>query len=281
MTRTTSGGRAPRVDAKTARLLSGAVRRIGSTKAIVTKAPTDGSGRVTALVSTFGPPPDSQGDIIEPGAFAKSIAFAVKENPGELFPVWYQHGYRDPENAIGMVTAASETDKGLVVEIQLNLANEVALKTYEGLLAGALREWSIGYAVLEEHPGTWQGQRVNMLTAVEILEVSQVYAGANRYTRTLDVKTARPESEPVQSEAAMLMKKIEQAAYGRPNVDPAVVKQVDDVILETKLELIQESLDQAEQGAWEERVLTNMVLDSVPVRVDARMRPVTPEQSSP
>ena len=102
MTQTTSGGRAPRVDAQTAHLLSGAVRRISSTKAIITKAPTDGSGRVTALVSTFGPPPDSQGDIIEPGAFARSIAFAIKENPGELWPVWYMHSYRDPENAIGV-----------------------------------------------------------------------------------------------------------------------------------------------------------------------------------
>lgn len=279
MTRTTSGGRAPRVGAKTAHLLSGAVRRIGSTKAIITKAPTDGSGRVTALVSTFGPPPDSQGDIIERGAFARSISLSMKENPGELWPVWYMHGYRDPENAIGMVVAASETGRGLVVEIQLNLANEVAMKTYEGLLARTLREWSIGFAVIKEHPGTWQGQAVNFLDELEILEVSQVYAGANRFTRTLDVKTARPEPEPVQSEAAMLMEKIERAAYGRPHVDPAVVKQVDDLILATRLELIREALDRAEQGEWEERLLT-MVLDPVPVRVDARMRPVAPEESS-
>jgi hypothetical protein len=38
------------------------------------------------------------------------------------------------------------------------------------------------------------------------------------------------------------------------------------------LDLIRESLDRAEQAAWEERQLT-MVLDPVPVRVEARMRP--------
>jgi len=52
-----------------------------------------------------------------------------------------------------------------------------------------------------------------------------------------------------------------------------VIKQVDDLILATKLELIQESLDRAEQARLEERQLT-MVLDPMPVRVDARMRPV-------
>jgi hypothetical protein len=33
--------------------------------------------------------------------------------------------------------------------------------------------------------------------------------------------------------------------------------------------------EKAEQAAWEERMRINTVLDPVPVRVDARMRPVT------
>ena len=281
MTRTTSGGRAPQVDAQTARLLSGAVRCISSTKAIITKAPTDGSGRVTALVSTFGPPPDQQGHIIERGAFSRSIATAVKEHAGELWPVWYMHSYRDPENAIGMVVAAAETKKGLVVEIQLNLDNEVAMKTYEGLLAGTLRDWSIGFAVIQEHPGIWQGRPVNYLDEVEILEVSQVYAGANRFTRTLEVRSAPLEPEPVENETTYWNRKINEAAVGARQVDPAVVEQVDDLILATKLEVIQESIDRAEQAAWERRMGDNMVLDLVPVRVDARMRPVTSGTTSP
>jgi hypothetical protein len=34
-----------------------------------------------------------------------------------------------------------------------------------------------------------------------------------------------------------------------------------------------EAVDRAEQAAWEERMQLNAVLDPVPVRVDARMRP--------
>jgi hypothetical protein len=34
-------------------------------------------------------------------------------------------------------------------------------------------------------------------------------------------------------------------------------------------------LAEAEQAAWPERMYASMVLDPVPVRVDARMRPMT------
>lgn len=60
-----------------------------------------------------------------------------------------------------------------------------------------------------------------------------------------------------------------------------MVKQVDDLILATRLELIQESNDRAEQAQWEGRMLMNLVRDPVRVRVDARMRPVTVEEASP
>jgi hypothetical protein len=54
-------------------------------------------------------------------------------------------------------------------------------------------------------------------------------------------------------------------------VDPA---EVEAFLLEEKQRYVEEALDRAEQAAWEERQLT-MVLDPVPIRVDARMRPVT------
>jgi len=38
--------------------------------------------------------------------------------------------------------------------------------------------------------------------------------------------------------------------------------------------MIEEALARAEQAAWESRMQLNAVLDPVPVRVDARMRPV-------
>ena len=56
---------------------------------------------------------------------------------------------------------------------------------------------------------------------------------------------------------------------------------VDELLTEVKLEKVNEALARAEQAAWEQRMLVNLVLDAVPVRVDARMRPVTGERASP
>jgi HK97 family phage prohead protease len=52
--------------------------------------------------------------------------------------------------------------------------------------------------------------------------------------------------------------------------NPAVAKQVDDLILATRQELVQK----AKQAEWEEWMRVNTVLDPVPVRVDPRMRPI-------
>jgi hypothetical protein len=45
-------------------------------------------------------------------------------------------------------------------------------------------------------------------------------------------------------------------------------------MLEVKLERVNEALARAKQAAWEEQMRINLVRVPVPVRVDARMRPV-------
>jgi hypothetical protein len=64
------------------------------------------------------------------------------------------------------------------------------LEVYHALLDDRLREWSIGYGITSEHTATWNGEQVQVLTEVELLEISCVHKGANRLTRTLDIKTA-------------------------------------------------------------------------------------------
>jgi hypothetical protein len=51
--------------------------------------------------------------------------------------------------------------------------------------------------------------------------------------------------------------------------------EVDAFIREAHEERVRAKLAEAEQAAWEERMRINTVLDPVPIRVDARMRPVT------
>jgi HK97 family phage prohead protease len=263
-------------------------RKLGEIKylsAKIKQSPTDGSGRFVAVVSTFGPPPDTQNDIVTPGAFRASIAEASVKHPGSLWPVFWMHMYDDPENVIGVVVAAAETSEGLVIEGQLDLDNERAMNVYEGLLGNRIREWSIAYAINKAREDTWKGEHVRYLDELELLEISAVYSGANRFTRTVEVRS-RPNAtsgssatvtwtaEP-QSELDRINARLDALASGEKLRNPAIADQVEELVLDVREELVRESLDRAEQAAWERRMHINMVLDPVPVRVDARMRPVT------
>jgi len=277
--------------------LAAITRKFGEVKylsAKIKQSPTDGSGRFVAVVSTFGPPPDTQGDIVSPGAFRASIAEASVKYPGSLWPVFWMHGYDDPENAIGVVVAAAETGEGLVIEGQLDLDNERAMNVYEGLLGNRIREWSIAYGIDDFHWGDWEDELVCYLDELELLEISAVCSGANRFTRTIEVRSrpyatstagsnatvtwrdVRPDRDPYElDELALINARLDQLASNERPRSPELARQVDDLITEVRLELAQEAVDQAEQAAWEERMRINTVLDPVPIRVAARMRPVT------
>ena len=111
------------------------------------------------------------------------------------------------------------------------------------------------------------------LLELELLEVSIAVVPANANAQILAVKSAP--LEPEESEIARINRELDQLAAPGKSRHPGVADQVDDLILEVPEELVRESLDRAEQAAWEERTQSNLVLDPVPVRVDARMRPVT------
>jgi HK97 family phage prohead protease len=269
--------------------LAAITRKFGEIKylsAKIKQSPTDGSGRFVAVVSTFGPPPDTQGDIVTPGAFRASIAEASVKYPGALWPIFWMHKYDSPENVIGVVVAAAETGEGLVIEGQLDLDSERAMHVYEGLLGNRIREWSIAYAINKAREDTWEGEHVRYLDELELLEISAVYSGANRFTRTVEVRsrpttsssdaTAKMDGDSYEpDELALVNARLDAIASKERPRDPAVAKAVDQLVLEVREEMVRESLDRAEQAAWEARMRINMVVDPVPVRVDARMRPVT------
>jgi HK97 family phage prohead protease len=131
------------------------------------------------------------GDVVDPHAFDRTIVEARAKHPQNLWPVWWQHGYSEPENSIGVITDAYVTDEGLIVEGRLAVdSNAKALEVYRGMLEDRIREWSISYGVIREHKEKINGKSVNVLDELELLEISSVMAGANRYTRTLQVKGA-------------------------------------------------------------------------------------------
>jgi hypothetical protein len=170
------------------------------------------------------------------------------------------------------------------------------MNVYEGLLGNRIREWSIAYGINKAREDTWNGEHVRYLDELELLEISAVYSGANRFTRTVEVRS-RPYTASTSSNAnvtytavstlqsdgdsyqpdelALINARLDQLASNERPRSPELARQVDDLITEVRLELAQEAVDRAEQAAWEERMRINTVLDPVPIRVDARMRPVT------
>jgi Caudovirus prohead serine protease len=174
------------------------------------------------------------------------------------------------------------------------------MNVYEGLLGNRIREWSIAYGINKAREDTWNGEHVRYLDELELLEISAVYSGANRFTRTIEVRSrpyatstagsnavvtwrdVQPDGDAYEpDELALINARLDQLASNKRRRSPELARQVDDLITEVRLELVQEALDRSEQAVWERRMQVNVVLDPVPVRVDARMRPVSSEDGSP
>jgi hypothetical protein len=147
--------------------------------------PSDGSGEFTGLASTFGGEPDWQGDVVQRGAFLESIDRWRKL--GDLPPVGLNHNYSSASSRIGKLTSMQEIPEGLLVSGRLNLKSQAALDAYEALLTGALDAMSIGYAILEQRK---RADGVNVLTKLDLIEVSFVPVPANPRARVLSVKSA-------------------------------------------------------------------------------------------
>lgn len=135
--------------------------------------------------STFGNT-DLQGDIVQKGAFRKTIS----ENNG-VFPLLSQH---DHTKEIGLVTAR-EDDRGLFVEGKfhtdddgnlLELAREEYFKMKRRQEAGRPMQMSIGYRAI--NPKFKDGKRI--LDEVALAELSVVTFPANTEAVTTSVKAA-------------------------------------------------------------------------------------------
>lgn len=122
---------------------------------------------------------DLGGDIIEPGAFKKTL----KENP--KMPILWQHDLREP---IGVTLEAYEDDKGLRVKGQLNLETTKGREAYALLKQGALKGLSIGYDAVKE---LWEGT-TRRLKEIRLCEWSLVTFPMNPLAQVMAVKTVVP-----------------------------------------------------------------------------------------
>ena len=123
---------------------------------------------------------DSYGDIVDPGAFSKTLA-----ERGPKIKLLWQH---DPSQPIGIFTSLVEDSNGLKVTGQLNLDVQQGKEAYALLKQGALDGMSIGYTTIQS---TYNSvTQINHLTEVKLYEVSLVTLPANEEATVTSVKTA-------------------------------------------------------------------------------------------
>lgn len=127
---------------------------------------------------------DGYGDVIAPGAFAKSLA-AIKSGEKAMPPMLLSH---NPEALpVGVWTEMAEDGHGLRVKGKL-LDTTQGVDTYKALKAGAITGLSIGYRPVEYALRSKPDDPRRTLKSVDLLEVSVVGFPANDKARVLSVK---------------------------------------------------------------------------------------------
>lgn len=136
---------------------------------------------------------DFYGDVIAPGAFAKTLRDAEKS--GNWPAMLLQHGSMlggDDNMPVGVWTEMREDDKGLYVEGQL-ADTQRGRDTYALLKMQprpAINGMSIGYRAVEWTMRTKPEEPRRTLKAVDLIEVSLVTSPANPKARVTGVKAA-------------------------------------------------------------------------------------------
>ena len=134
--------------------------------------------RLAGYASVFDVP-DSGGDVVRRGAFARGVA---SHGGGSSVPLLWQH---DAAHPIGTVDHLSEDSRGLRVIASLS-DTRVARDAAALLKSSALTGLSFGYRVKASSPAA-AGARGRTLTDLDLIEVSLVTFPMQRLARVVAV----------------------------------------------------------------------------------------------
>ncbi|MFH2113982.1 MAG: HK97 family phage prohead protease [Spirochaetota bacterium] len=170
-------------------------------------------GTFTGYASTFTDKPDSYGDVVDKGAFKKTI----KENKSRIKHLW-NHSIMEP---IGKPDELSEDDTGLFVKGRLVLGVQRARETLALMKAGVVNEMSIGYDTITD----MVKDGVRHLKEVKLYDVSPVTFAANPTAMILDVKAveralSNNDVEPIR-EAVKALQALLAKSEGKQEPAPA------------------------------------------------------------
>jgi HK97 family phage prohead protease len=119
---------------------------------------------------------DSYGDIIENGAFTKTL----KENSGRVKVLW-QHDTSEP---IGKPIHMEQDSKGLYIKAKISMT-DTGRKAMELMRDGVIDEMSIGYDIIKDE----YKAKNRMLKELRLWEFSPVTFAANEKARITSAKS--------------------------------------------------------------------------------------------
>ena len=146
---------------------------------------SDEEGTIEGIASTFGGNPDSDGDVIERGAFAKSLLERGPNAKQNVRFLW-QH---DRTRPIGAVRMLQETDVGLAFKNKITTGSTDGKNAYELIKDGAVDQISIGFIPVEQTYNSETG--INTIHEARLFEISVVTFPANSDAVITGVKSTR------------------------------------------------------------------------------------------
>lgn len=152
----------------------------------------DDNGKISGYFSTYDEEPDSYGDIVAPGAFTDTIK--AREATGHPFPLCFNHNM---DAVIGTVDSIEDTEKGPLITASF-LNTEKAQEVREMVKSGGVYQFSFAYDVKGwEEPTEEQKAKgiTNVLTKVDLYEVSVVVVPANQNAVVTDIKSGKRNSK--------------------------------------------------------------------------------------
>lgn len=146
----------------------------------------DDAGVLVGYGSVYGNV-DSAGDIIAPGAFAKSVNDA--RAGAKKFPFLWSHSWDDP---IGVIDELSEDRTGLKITVRLNLDTQRGREARSLIQQGAVSGLSVGFQVVKDEVND---QGVRTIKEAKLWEVSAVVFPCNEQAQITSVKAQSPANE--------------------------------------------------------------------------------------
>lgn len=191
--------------------------------------PDSDQGVIQAVFATLNVK-DHDGDVTLPGAFEQGQKVLISQ---------YNHGtWKMGALPAGIGTIKEDGLKAILTG-QFFLKTHAGRETFESIKAvkeaGGDTEYSYGYDVLDQAPGSHEGAKANFLKKLKVIEVSPVLRGAGLGTETVSIKSfSTMTDDEIAEEAEAAFKALQDRGLPIPEVLSKAVRCVDAARAELK-----------------------------------------------